>query len=135
MDGARRPIEQAILRPIPLRRGFESPATERVPAEFLVGNESRPDIGLFDHDSHCRFMVESTFWAGLTLVRSTNCLAQLDDDRSGALVFVAFQARVLPLGSELVPALPFEQAAEARPPLGCLRACEPAVPIYAKFAE
>jgi hypothetical protein len=82
----------------------------RVSAQYIDGDEGRPDIAMFGADGQLRALVEAKFWAALTDAQPVSYVARLEQAGGGVLVVLAPEARLDVLRAEVL-----ERCRRARP--------------------
>ena len=73
----------------------------RVQTQVVGGDASRPDLVGFDEGRQERLIVEAKFWAGLTENQPNGYLERLPTSGTSALLFIAPEARLESLWTEL----------------------------------
>ena len=74
---------------------------ERIEAELVQEEGSRPDLTIHDGDGHVRILVENKFWAGLTDAQPVSYLKDVPEDPPSALMFIVPEQRVSAVWQEL----------------------------------
>ena len=80
--------------------GFDLGPIERVATQVTYKDGSRPDMAGYDGEDLMRLLVESKFWAALR-DGQPSYIEQFEHDSSAALLFIAPEARVETLWSEI----------------------------------
>ena len=70
-------------------RDFDFGPITKFETQVSDGDGARPDLIGFDGEGCRRLVVESKFWAALREGQASSYFGQLDETRSGALLFVA----------------------------------------------
>ena len=91
----------AALNSLVRTGGVIMPEIVRVRTQVSGDEGTRPDLVGFDTEGKERLLIEAKFWAGLTENQPNAYLARLPDDSPAALLFVAPEARIPALWSEL----------------------------------
>lgn len=73
----------------------------RISNQVTAGEESRPDIGIYDPEGNLVAFLEAKFWAGLTEAQPVEYLKRLEEGKGKALVFLVPSLRVDSLLGEL----------------------------------
>ena len=76
----------------------------RVQTQVVGGDASRPDLVGFDEGRQERLIVEAKFWAGLTENQPNGYLKRLPSSGTSALLFIAPEAHLESLWTELTKA-------------------------------
>lgn len=82
-------------------RDFDFGPITKLETQVSDGDGARPDLVGFDGEGLRRLVVESKFWAALREGQANSYFGQLDETRSGALLFVAPGTRIGTLWGEI----------------------------------
>ena len=93
-----REVAQALIGLLPKEVEFDH---GRIAAEIKSGEDSTPDLSIYDLDGRLRVLVENKFWAGLSYHQPVSYLEGLPEDCSSALLFVVPRSRVPAIWKEL----------------------------------
>jgi hypothetical protein len=72
-----------------------------VTTQSVIGDESRPDLSVFDKSDQLMAFIEAKFWAGLMVTQPVDYLQRLVERRGQVLLFVVPEARIDSVWAEL----------------------------------
>lgn len=102
---SRSPAARASLTALAETGGLSLPSDLSFATQATAEDDGRPDIEAYGADLRRYIVIETKFWAGLTINQPLTYAARLLPDAPGALIFVLPSARMVSLWTELTKRL------------------------------
>lgn len=102
---ARSPAARAALTGLSEAGGLSLPPDMSFATQATAEDDGRPDVEAYGSDLRRYLVIETKFWAGLTINQPLTYAARLSPDAPGALIFILPSARMVSLWTELTKRL------------------------------